>query len=607
METRPTTEQIRFVSAKTGTHILDTYLEACERDGRSLPAMIDELYDGNGNLRADLFQFRFKETAPQGIEYRIGTHIDPEDGWVLAESTVLQDISTFFSDYMDDFNEFKEAYAALGGLYAFSNSSVLIDIGDVSFVVGPEKGFLPGMWVQAISIADPSEPSLFGPVVSYDGNTLVVNSQYTLGSGTHSSWDIRISGPRGPQGDGGIGLTASSVTSTAIGTGAKTFTIEPDKNFVPGMLLQVISTSSPSNSMFGSVTSYTGSTLVMDITSVLGSGTFASWAIKVSGLRGPQGDSGTVTDGNKGDITVSSSGTNWLVNNTAITNAKLANMAGRSVKLRAATGSGAPTDLTMGENSLIIRSGSGDISSHGVSTNSLIGRSGFNGLWSQTLNANSVFGRSGSGDLTSIAISTGLAFSGNNLTVDTNTIATKAYVDAAGGSGWVPLQTQTVTTAVSSVDFTGIDGTYKTYAIKINSVFLSVSGSLNLQTSNNNGSSYDSGASDYSYVINSENTSANSAARVGSETLINLHRQFFSTLSTNSLNGILYLYDPANTTYFTAVSGMFAYEASSSGLHNDVLAGLRKSAGAVNAIRFFPSSGNITAGTFTLYGLKDAP
>lgn len=55
---------------------------------------------------------------------------------------------------------------------------------------------------------------------------------------------------------------------------------------------------------------------------------------------------GGVTDGDKGDITVSSSGTVWTVDSDAISNAKLANVATATIKGRSTSGTGDPEDLT---------------------------------------------------------------------------------------------------------------------------------------------------------------------------------------------------------------------------------------------------------------------
>lgn len=75
--------------------------------------------------------------------------------------------------------------------------------------------------------------------------------------------------------------SGTSVTSTAIGTGAKTFTTQPNKSFLAGMVLSIASSSSPANSMLGYVDSYNTTTgvLAMTITNFNGSGTFADWNI----------------------------------------------------------------------------------------------------------------------------------------------------------------------------------------------------------------------------------------------------------------------------------------------------------------------------------------
>lgn len=74
-------------------------------------------------------------------------------------------------------------------------------------------------------------------------------------------------------------IQATSTTSRTIGTGSHTLTLASNIVFVPGM--SVTADAGSGNTMTGTVTSYDQATkaLVINVTSVAGSGTFASWTI----------------------------------------------------------------------------------------------------------------------------------------------------------------------------------------------------------------------------------------------------------------------------------------------------------------------------------------
>lgn len=74
----------------------------------------------------------------------------------------------------------------------------------------------------------------------------------------------------------------TSASSVAIGTGAKSFTASLSKSWLKSMTLKI--GNSATNWMLGEVTSYDPMTgaLVMNIRRVMGSGTFADWAISLA-------------------------------------------------------------------------------------------------------------------------------------------------------------------------------------------------------------------------------------------------------------------------------------------------------------------------------------
>jgi hypothetical protein len=91
-------------------------------------------------------------------------------------------------------------------------------------------------------------------------------------------------------------LFGTSITSVTISLGGKTFITQASKYFNVGKFVMVRANADPVNQwMWGQVTSYSGTSLVINALTSGGSGTFADWIIDVSGSRGaigPQGPQG---------------------------------------------------------------------------------------------------------------------------------------------------------------------------------------------------------------------------------------------------------------------------------------------------------------------------
>jgi hypothetical protein len=123
------------------------------------------------------------------------------------------------------------------------------------------------------------------------GNVATMYNFDATSSAAESSPDVI--NPDGNAGNGrwllqnlqSTGFTGTSVTSVAIGTGSKTFTIQTNKAFVIGMSVLIADTAAPAtNWMHGAATAYTASTgeLIVTVTTVGGSGTKTAWTVSLS-------------------------------------------------------------------------------------------------------------------------------------------------------------------------------------------------------------------------------------------------------------------------------------------------------------------------------------
>lgn len=81
-------------------------------------------------------------------------------------------------------------------------------------------------------------------------------------------------------------ISFTSTSTVTIGIGLKTFTVTAGLAVSVGM---VLTTTSGVNSMTGTVSTYSGTTLVLNVTSVIGSGTFSSWLFMITTVGVPPG------------------------------------------------------------------------------------------------------------------------------------------------------------------------------------------------------------------------------------------------------------------------------------------------------------------------------
>ncbi len=95
---------------------------------------------------------------------------------------------------------------------------------------------------------------------------------------------------------------ATSSTSLTIGTGSKSFTTQTGLSYLAGNRARAASNAGPTNYMEGIVTSYSGTTLVISVDLIGGSGTKTDWNIGIAGDVGSTGATGAQgIQGNKDD------------------------------------------------------------------------------------------------------------------------------------------------------------------------------------------------------------------------------------------------------------------------------------------------------------------
>lgn len=171
-------------------------------------------------------------------------------------------------------------------------------------------------------------------------------------------------------------------------------------------------------------------------------------------------------------------------------------------------------------------------------------------------------------------------------------------------SGWTRLTTQTASSD-TSIDFTSsIDSTYVTYAVVASNIVIATdSQDLQFRASTDGGSSYLAGTN-YTYQLDKVTAGTSTLTENSSGGAQMSITKTQGNAATESCSFVLYLFDPASTATHKGVrSQSFWLDPGSVAALGD-MAGAVKTTSAVDAIRFISSSGNITSGRFTLYGIK---
>ena len=191
-----------------------------------------------------------------------------------------------------------------------------------------------------------------------------------------------------------------------------------------------------------------------------------------------------------------------------------------------------------------------------------------------------------------------------------------AFGSITGLGNLILIKKQTVSSGVSSVSFVDgassvvLDNTYKEYIFYFNNIHPASASSFTFNLSADTGSNYNVVKTTTAFQAeHAENDSGAQLEYRSSDDLAQssnyqLIGDGIGNENDNSLSGYLHLFDPSSTTFvkhFIVTSQQITGGSQHS--KNSFVAGYGNTTSAIDAVDFKMSSGNIDAGTISLYGV----
>ena len=180
---------------------------------------------------------------------------------------------------------------------------------------------------------------------------------------------------------------------------------------------------------------------------------------------------------------------------------------------------------------------------------------------------------------------------------------------ASAGGSLVKIASTTASSS-SSISFTsGLTSTHKEYIFFCNNMHPATQSAFQFNLSTDSGSSYNA-TKTTSYFRAHHNESGSSTAFSGEFGNALAQGTGYQNLGDSCgtendecISGYLHLFEPSSTTFTKHFLANFQYAASNDYTENSYTGGYGNTTSAVNAIDFKMSSGNIDAGTITMYGV----
>ena len=170
----------------------------------------------------------------------------------------------------------------------------------------------------------------------------------------------------------------------------------------------------------------------------------------------------------------------------------------------------------------------------------------------------------------------------------------------------IKIQETTVSSAVSSVTLTGIDSTFDVYMVKVNKLTHdhTTGSSINIRfTKDVSGTPTPVTSANYHRALKELRVDQAFSNFVSVDATA-IFTSDVGDLSTEQGNLLLYLFNFNNASEFSFITHESAAINSDANLRGRMGSACLKVGEAHNGMQIYFSSGNVTGGTFTLYGLK---